>query len=150
MLKHPPSTFSDERGAAAVEFALVAPLLIALILGTVEIGRVGLVWASTRDAVVTASRLYRLHPLRTDEQVIAAVKKRANGYGPGMLREPTVAASWCLADGRPVQLRRVSATVQHRLLVPFAADRSFRITYATSTPVHSSGAPTTPPTNACA
>lgn len=140
MLKFLPKRL-DERGSAVAEFALIAPLLVTLMLGTVELGRFGLVWASTRDAVVTASRLYRLHPVRTDAEVIAAVQRRVNGYDPGGLKELMVAASWCRSDGRAVRLRQVSATVQHRLLVPFASDQSIRFSHVTTTPVHTDETP---------
>ena len=42
----------DDRGAAAVEFALIAPLLILLVFGIIEFGRV---W-SARNVYISAAR----------------------------------------------------------------------------------------------
>lgn len=51
---------SDETGAAAIEFALVLPLLIALIVGTVEIGIVGLVSNNLDNSLQRAARMIRV------------------------------------------------------------------------------------------
>lgn len=49
----------DQRGAAAIEFALVLPLLIGLMAGTVEIGLVGIVSNNLDNAVQGAARKLR-------------------------------------------------------------------------------------------
>lgn len=53
--------FADnEAGATAIEFALVLPLLIAVIVGTVEIGLVGLVSNTLDNSVQAAARMIRV------------------------------------------------------------------------------------------
>lgn len=49
----------DRRGAAAIEFALVLPLLIGLMVGTVEIGLVGIVSNNLDNSVQSAARMIR-------------------------------------------------------------------------------------------
>jgi Flp pilus assembly protein TadG len=49
----------DERGAAAVEMALVLPVLIGLIMGTVEIGLVGLVSNNLDNTTQAVARKIR-------------------------------------------------------------------------------------------
>lgn len=49
----------DERGSAAIEFALVAPLLFFALLSLVEIGVLGMVTTSLDNAVVDVSRRVR-------------------------------------------------------------------------------------------
>ncbi|MFC3070074.1 TadE/TadG family type IV pilus assembly protein [Phenylobacterium soli] len=51
---------SDRQGATAIEFALVLPLLIGIIVGTVEIGIVGLVSNTLDNSVQAASRKIRV------------------------------------------------------------------------------------------
>lgn len=51
---------SDRRGAAAVEMALVLPLLIGLIMGAVEIGLVGLTSNTLDNALQHAARMVRV------------------------------------------------------------------------------------------
>lgn len=50
----------DRGGAAAIEFALVLPILMGVILGTVEIGLVGLVSNTLDAAVQKAARSIRV------------------------------------------------------------------------------------------
>lgn len=50
----------DQAGAAAIEFALVLPLLIAMIIGTVEIGLVGLVSNNLDNSLQAAARTIRV------------------------------------------------------------------------------------------
>jgi Flp pilus assembly protein TadG len=49
--------FGDRRGAAAVEFAFLAPVLMLMMLGTVELGRAIAIDRSFESAVATASDL---------------------------------------------------------------------------------------------
>lgn len=51
-------------GAAALEFALVAPLFIALVAGTVELARWGWGAAVLRDAAAQGARCLRVTPDR--------------------------------------------------------------------------------------
>jgi Flp pilus assembly protein TadG len=51
---------TDQDGAAAIEFALVLPLLIGVIMGTVEIGLVGLVSNTLDNSVQAAARTIRV------------------------------------------------------------------------------------------
>jgi len=51
----------DSSGATAVEFALVLPLLIGMLVGTVEIGLVGVVSNTLDNAVQKAARMVRVN-----------------------------------------------------------------------------------------
>lgn len=54
----------NRSGAAAVEFALVAPLLLTLLIGTVELSRWAWGAASTRDLAARAARCITVTPAR--------------------------------------------------------------------------------------
>lgn len=64
-------------GAAAIEFALVAPLFLSLILGTVELSRWAWGAAATRDLAARAARCIAVTPwlcnsvLATDKAMAA-------------------------------------------------------------------------------
>lgn len=49
----------DERGATAVEFALIAPLLFFSLLSLVEIGMLGMISSGLDNAVIDAARRIR-------------------------------------------------------------------------------------------
>lgn len=52
----------DRRGAAALEFALVAPIFLALVIGTVETARWAWGAAATRDFAARAARCIAVTP----------------------------------------------------------------------------------------
>lgn len=75
----------DARGATAIEFALVAPLLFFALLSLVEIGVVGMLSASLDTAVVDAARRIRTGrdgAATTAEQFKAQVCARMGTPGP--------------------------------------------------------------------
>lgn len=49
----------DERGATAIEFAFIAPLLIVLLIATVEVGLMELMSSNLDAAVIVATRKIR-------------------------------------------------------------------------------------------
>jgi len=64
------STRRDERGAAAVEFALVAPLLVALIMGIVEFGVAINYKSQLANATSVAARDYGIYRDKTQASAI--------------------------------------------------------------------------------
>ena len=107
----------DERGAAAVEFALVAPLLVLLIFGIAEFGRAyyvqTMVSGSAREAV-------RVMALQDDPS--AAIAAARSAASPLQLTDVVVTTS--------------STTTANRCTVPggtgLPPTATVRITYTTS------------------
>ena len=61
----------QERGAAAVEFALLLPLLMMLLLGIMEFGYAFLVQASVAGAARVGARDYAIHYAEADAEANA-------------------------------------------------------------------------------
>ncbi len=76
----------NQRGVAAIEFALILPLLILFLLGTTEISLVMLVQHLLENATYTASRLgktgYVVDGKTQMETVMDALLTRLQGLGP--------------------------------------------------------------------
>ena len=70
----------DEKGASAVEFALILPLLITMIVGIAQMGIMYFSHAGLRNLVSESARFASLSPRPTD----AAVKARINQGGFGL------------------------------------------------------------------
>jgi Flp pilus assembly protein TadG len=84
----------DERGAAAVEFALVAPLLLLMVLGIAEFGRAFHVQTTLSQA---AREGVRVMALQNDPAAAIAATKAA---APTLtLTNITVTPSSCVASG---------------------------------------------------
>ncbi|MGY2084386.1 TadE/TadG family type IV pilus assembly protein [Blastococcus sp. SYSU DS0539] len=103
----------SERGAAAVEFALIVPLLIVLVLGIVEFGRAFQVQATLAAAAREGARVLAL---QGDEAAVeAAVQSASTSLNPGVTSDGiTVSPVSC--DGAPAG---TNATVTVTYPMPF-------------------------------
>ena len=62
-----PRLGSDAHGVALVEFAILAPVMILLLAGAIELGRLAMIRSALEGAVSTAARAARV-ALDTDEE----------------------------------------------------------------------------------
>lgn len=80
----------DRKGVGAVEFALILPLLILLIVGIAQMGIMYFAHSGLRNLVAEGARFAAISPRPTD----AAIKARLNQGGYGLKAEklgaPTV------------------------------------------------------------
>lgn len=75
----------DRRGGAILEFALVLPLLLALLLGGVDIGRMFYVRQGLEYATEEAARYYMLNPTTASSNVTTQLRnKMPGGMGPSV------------------------------------------------------------------
>ena len=75
----------DRRGGAAIEFAFVGPVFIALMLGAVELGRMYYVRQSMEYATEQAARYYMLNPTTGSGSVTTYLQgQMAGGMGSGV------------------------------------------------------------------
>lgn len=67
---------ADERGAALVEFAIVVPILLVLVMGIIDFGRMLAVAASLSAAVRDGARMAAASGDLTDNTQVTAVRTR--------------------------------------------------------------------------
>lgn len=73
----------DEHGAAVVEFAIVVPMLLILVMGIIDFGRMYAVAASLQAAVRDGARQGAMSSDLTDATQLGAVKTRVvNAFQP--------------------------------------------------------------------
>jgi Flp pilus assembly protein TadG len=72
---------ADRRGTAAVEFALVSVLLVAMMIGVIDAGRLFWVRGSLQYAAEEAGRWAISHPTATAAQIVAVARTRAGEAG---------------------------------------------------------------------
>lgn len=80
----------DKRGAALIEFALLAPLFIGFIFAVTQVGLVFYANTGLRHAVSEGARLAQLYPRPTNTQIIARVNERRFGLDPAFVIGPTI------------------------------------------------------------
>ena len=80
----------DRRGAGALEFALVAPAFIVLIVGIAQLGLVFFASAGLSNAVAEGSRRATLFPRPTAEDVRDSIEASQFGLNDDDLGTPSV------------------------------------------------------------
>jgi|KBSSwiS6_1023812.scaffolds.fasta_scaffold42009_2 Flp pilus assembly protein TadG len=80
----------DRRGAAVLEFALVAPVLFTMLLGIVVLGILFLAQAGLRSAVEDAARFATIWPRPTQADIEARITARRFGMDPANIVAPTI------------------------------------------------------------
>ena len=72
-----PALWRDRSGAAALEFALVAPMFLMLVAGTAELSRWAWGAAATRDLAARAARCIAVTPSKCGSRPAVLAKMRA-------------------------------------------------------------------------
>ena len=80
----------DSRGAALIEFALIAPVLILFLIGITRVGILFMANSGLRSAVQAGARCATLYPRRTDAQIKAYIVDRRFGLDPRYVTAPTI------------------------------------------------------------
>lgn len=80
----------DGRGAAAVEFGILAPVLILMIVGIAQFGILFMANAGLRHAVGEAARHATIYPRPSDEQILAVLQDRRFGLDAARLGTPRI------------------------------------------------------------
>ena len=118
-----PNHIRDDRGTALVEFALVLPLLLVLVLGVLDFGRAFNYWNDTNHLAATGARFAAVNhnpgaPLSLQQYIASKADTVELRDGTGSVEAPL---SVCIAtpDGEEVG-GRVEAVVRSSYnLIPF-------------------------------
>lgn len=75
----------DRRGGTILEFALILPLLLVLLLGSADVGRMFYVRQGLEYATEEAARYYMLNPTTASSNVTTQLRsKMPGGMGPSV------------------------------------------------------------------
>lgn len=102
----------DDRGAVMVELALVLPLLVLLLIGIVEFGRVYNAQISIQASAREGARALALG--ESSDAVAAAVNQAA-----GAATVTSITQSGCPANPSPTSYATVTVTATHTFGIPF-------------------------------
>lgn len=113
-------------GGAALEFAVVAPVLLALVFGIIDFSRYAFSLISVRQAAAEAVRVASMG--RTAEEVQAVARARAPFLGNVL----TVTCAGCgVADPSQVQTYSVTASATFSFLLPYVPSGTITISEQT-------------------
>ncbi|CAN5655769.1 hypothetical protein BH23PSE1_BH23PSE1_13230 [soil metagenome] len=105
----PRRLLGDTRGAAALEFALIAGILIMLVVGVIEIGRALLARSDMGHALGQTVRIVHLDPTTSSEAIRESLAERLDNYAETELA---------------VEVTRIADTNYMRIAVRFLFDIS--------------------------
>ena len=98
-----PRRTTGERGAALVEFAIVLPLMVVLVFGTIDIGRAYMAWNQVKGAAREGAAYAQFHPNEAVQDTECPnprnVEFRANGERSS---NETYSVETTRADGSPL------------------------------------------------
>lgn len=121
---------TDIRGASALEFALVAPVLFAVLFAITGLGKIYFDRQSLQYAVEAAGREIALTGTITQADLTAAIKKKLNAIGTATV---TTNYSIISIDGTPVG--HLSATMTRDYFIPLITTYAMNYTADTYMPV---------------
>jgi len=115
------ATPGHRRGVAAIEFALVAPLLFAMLAAVVEIGMASY-QAMQVQAAAEAGAMYAASATGTAHIAASATAICGCPTVTGVVFQGSDCTTVCAADNNsnPGQYVRVNATLAHVSILPFA------------------------------
>ena len=81
----------NERGAAALEFALALPALVMMIVGIGQLGILYMANAGLRNAVAEGARFATIYPRPSDTAIRTRITSSEFGLIPANMTTPTIA-----------------------------------------------------------
>ncbi|HEY8003885.1 MAG TPA: TadE family protein [Phenylobacterium sp.] len=121
----------DESGATALEFALVIPVFVALLLGTFQVAWVLHCAGTVRWSLESTARSLLLDPTITQDQLSTAVLGKLSGL-VDTRRVTVTLVTDTTTTGAPVL--RASTTYQPTLSIPFVASWPLTLHATTAVP----------------
>lgn len=121
-----------EEGSTVVEFALAAPVLLAIIFGVIEVGRLGLTASNVKEATIAGARLYRLYPVPSDSTVQNAILARFERSKSDTVNTPVIETMDEIINEQRISKKRITFEVIHKVSVPLGGEITFPLNYTTT------------------
>ena len=121
----------DERGVSAVEFAIVGPSFIVMLIGMISIGYAMHCVSSVRLAVEGAARALEVNQTMTQAQLTTYVQNKLTGVG-----DPNVTIT--LAHDTSVSgatMKKITGTYVFDIVVPMLPSQHISFTTSVSVPM---------------
>lgn len=80
----------DVRGAAAIEFGIIAPVLILMLVGLLQMGVMFNAQAGLKNAVAEGARYATIFPNPTDDQIRTRITDKRFGMDATLIGGPTI------------------------------------------------------------
>jgi Flp pilus assembly protein TadG len=115
-----------EAGSAAVEFAIVAPVLFAFLFGIIYLGKMYLDTQTLQTAVESAGRMIAVNSGVTQDQLKTAIQNSI-----GVIGSPTITVSYTTVTVGGQSVGHLTATMTRSYVVPLVT--TYNMTYTAET-----------------
>lgn len=82
--------FRNQRGAAAIEFGIIAPVLLLMLFGLLQLGVMFNAQAGLKNAVAEGARYATIFPNPTNDQIRDRITDRRFGMQAALISGPTI------------------------------------------------------------
>lgn len=127
---------ADNRGATAVEFALVAPVFLMFVLALIDFGRVYWIKSTMQYAVEQAARYAMVNPTASNASLTTYAVSQVNGLDPTGI---TFNATDSTISG--TAFKTITASYTYTFSIPFVALADAVLSAKSSAPVVVPAAP---------
>jgi Flp pilus assembly protein TadG len=110
---------ADRRGGAVLEFAIIGPVLLTILLGVVEMGRMFYIRHALEYATEEAARYYMIHPTATQDAVTAALRAAMAGGMGASVSTPVYADTANCNGSAAVICTLITATYNYTPIAAF-------------------------------
>lgn len=118
----------DERGAIIVEFAILAPIFLIMVIGIIDFGRLFWIKSTMQFAVEETARYAMVNSDATTDDLEAYAEGEAS-----TLSGITFTASTSTSDG--INFRTISASYSYSFMIPIIPIGNITLAAKSSTPV---------------
>lgn len=124
----------DNRGVAAVEFAILSPIIIIMIIGVLESGRLLYTRSAMQSGLEMAGRYAMVHPSASQSTLQEIAFGDLDVYDAGGAA-PTLTKN--SQGGSDADFIVLQAKIDHKLLIPFIDRSSVSLSAQTVVPIES-------------
>lgn len=101
-------------GASAVEFALILPVFVTMVLGTIQMGIVFYQANTVQFALEETARRLMVEPSMSSGQIETSIKTQVQ-----QLTSQTVTVTYSVDSSGPISIAQVNAAFSIQVVIPF-------------------------------
>lgn len=122
--------FKAVDGASAVEFAMILPVFVTMVMGTIQMGIVYYQAGTVQFALEEAARQVMVNPDMSSGQIQSSIENKLED-----LTSQTVTVTYSLDNSGPISVAQVNASFSIQVVIPFVPSFSIPFNAQTQIPL---------------
>ena len=117
-------------GASAVEFAMILPVFVSMVMGTIQMGIVYYQAGTVQFALEEAARQVMVNPDMSSGQIQTSIENKLAD-----LTSQSVTVTYSLDNSGPISIAQVNASFSIQVVIPFVPSFSIPFNAQTQIPL---------------